>query len=70
MIDLDNLIATCVVALVAGVLVLSTYVVTMHNVSSDVDDWHELAVNSQAAAAQCVAVLESVDAELISRRVR
>ena len=70
MIDLDNLIATCVVALVAGVLVLSTYVVTMHNVSSDIDDWHELAVNSQAAAAQCVAVLESVDAELISRRVR
>ena len=67
MIDLDNLIATCVVALVAGVLVLSTYVVTMHNVSSDVDDWHDLAVNSQAAAAQCVAVLEKLDAELIGR---
>ena len=67
MIDLDNLIATCVVALVAGVLVLSTYVVTMHNVSSDIDDWRELAVNSQAAAAQCVAVLEKLDAELIGR---
>ena len=70
MIDLDNLIATCVVALVAGVLVLSTYVVTMHNVSSDIDDWRELAVNSQAAAAQCIAVLERVDAELLGRIVR
>tara|TARA_Y100000310_G_C20471374_1_gene710225 strand:+ start:92 stop:304 length:213 start_codon:yes stop_codon:yes gene_type:complete len=70
MIDLDNLIATCVVALVAGVLVLSTYVVTMHNVSSDVDDWHDLAVNSQAAATQCITVLEGVDAELLSRSAR
>ena len=67
MIDLDQVMAGCVVALVAGVLVLSTYVVTMHNVSSDVDDWHDLAVNSQAAAAQCIAVLEKLDAELISR---
>jgi uncharacterized protein (DUF983 family) len=65
MIDLDNLIATCVVALVAGVLVLSTYVVTMHNVSSDVDSWHDIAVNSQAAVAQCITVLEGVDAALI-----
>ena len=64
---MDQVMAGCVVALVAGVLVLSTYVVTMHNVSSDVDDWHDLAVNSQAAAAQCIAVLEKLDAELISR---
>ena len=70
MIDLDNLISTCVVGLVAGLLVLSTYLVTMHTVSADVDDWHDIAVNSQAAAAQCVAVLEKLDAELIGRIVR
>ena len=67
MIDLDNLIATCTVALVAALLVLGTYVVTMQTVSADIERWHDLAVSSQAAAAQCIAVLEGVDAELISR---
>ena len=64
---MDQVMAGCVVALVAGVLVLSTYVVTMHTVSADIERWHEVAVSSQAAAAQCIAVLEGVDAELISR---
>jgi uncharacterized protein (UPF0333 family) len=70
MIDLDKLIAGCAVALVGGVLVLSTYVVTMHTVNSDIDDWHDIAVSSQAAAAQCIAVLEKMDAELLGRIVR
>jgi uncharacterized protein (DUF983 family) len=70
MIDIDNLIATCVVALAGGLLVLATYLVTMHDVNSDIDDWHDIAVSSQAAAAQCISVLERVDAELISRSDR
>ena len=68
MIDLDKVIACCVVATAAGLLVLSTYLVTIK--TTGVDDWHDLAVNSQAAASQCLTVLEGVDAELISRRVR
>ena len=67
MIDLDRVMATCTVALVAALLVLGTYVVTMRTVSADIERWHEVAVSSQAAAARCIAVLEGVDAELISR---
>jgi uncharacterized protein (DUF983 family) len=70
MIDLDKLIAGCVVALVAGLLVLSTYLVTMKVVSDDIESWREIAVSSQAATTQCIAVLERVDAELLSRSVR
>ena len=67
MIDLDKMWAVCLVLLAGGLLVLATYLVTMRTVSSDVDDWHGLAVDSQAAAAQCIAVLEKMDAELVSR---
>jgi hypothetical protein len=67
MIDLDKVMAGCLVALAAGLLVLSTYVVTMHNVNSDIDDWHELTLSSQDAAAQCVTVLDRIDAEILRR---
>jgi len=67
MIDLDKVMATCTVALVAALLVIGTYVVTMQTVSADIERWHEVAVSSQAAAARCIAVLEGVDAELLSR---
>ena len=67
MIDLDKVMAGCVVALAAGFLVITTYVVTMQTVSADIERWHEVAVSSQAAAARCIAVLEGVDAEILSR---
>tara|TARA_R110000787_G_C13350478_1_gene439071 strand:+ start:409 stop:618 length:210 start_codon:yes stop_codon:yes gene_type:complete len=67
MIDLDKVLTMCLAVLVAGLLVLATYLVAMRTASSDVDDWHEIAVSAQAATAQCLAVLEGVDADLISR---
>jgi len=66
-IDLDDLFAGCAVALTAGLLVLATYVVTMRTVSADIDRWHDVAVSSQSATAQCIAVLEGVEAELLSK---
>ena len=67
MIDLDKVLTMCLAVLVAGLLVLATYLVAMRTASSDVDDWHEIAVSAQAATAQCLAVLEGVDPDLISR---
>jgi hypothetical protein len=62
MIDLDKVWAVCMMLITGGIIVLATHLVTMRVVSSDIDDWHDLAVSSQAAAAECVTVLERVDA--------
>ena len=67
MIDLEKVLAICLVLLAGGVLVLSTYLATMKLVGDDIERWHDLAVSSQVAASQCLSVLEGVDAELLSR---
>lgn len=67
MIDLDKVTVLLTAMLAGGVLVLLTYTATMNTVRDDIESWNVLAVNSQAAAAQCISVLEKVDAELLSK---
>lgn len=66
MIDLDKVLAMCLVLLAGGLLVLSTYLVTMKVVSDDIESWHELALHSQDTAAQCISVLDQIDADMLS----
>ena len=67
MIDLDKVTVLLTAMQAGGVLVLLTYTATMNTVRDDIESWNVLAVNSQAAAAQCISVLEKVDAELLSK---
>jgi|TARA_R110000765_G_C18834758_1_gene597284 uncharacterized membrane protein len=67
-IDIEKVLAICLVLLAGGVLVLSTHLVTMRSVTDDLESWRDLAASSQAAAAQCVTVLEGVDAALLGMR--
>ena len=67
MIDLDKVAAISTVLFVGGLLVLLTYAATMHSVRDMTLAWHEIAVSSQEITAQCVGVLEGVDAEQLSQ---
>ncbi len=64
---MDNVGVAILAMFVGGLLVMLTYSAAMNGVQDDIASWNALARNSQAAAAQCISVLEKVDAELLSR---
>jgi hypothetical protein len=67
MIDLDKVAALCTVLFAGGLLVLLTYAATMNSVRDTTLAWREMGANSQAIAAQCVGVLEGLEAEQLSQ---
>lgn len=69
MIDLDQVARACLYIFTGGALVLMSHLATMRATKDDIDGWHDLAVNSQAAAAQCITVLEKMDSDLLNMRL-
>ena len=67
MVDLEKVGALLLAMFTGGVLVMLTHSATMNTVRDDIEGWNALARNSQAAAAQCISVLEKVDAELLTQ---
>jgi|TARA_R110002110_G_scaffold18012_11_gene76180 hypothetical protein len=70
MIDLDQVARACLYIFTGGVLVLMSHLATMRATKADIDSWHDLAVNSQAAAAQCITVLENMDTAILRHRLQ
>ena len=57
MIDLERVLALCSAALPGVILVGATYLFTMREVRAEINDWRIAAVEAQAIADDCLALL-------------